>query len=123
MRLGTIALVALTLGGLCSLHAQEAAPTGGQSCEVPPTIDCTPKQDCSLNADTRECNTCVVSLFGHCSIRGNDPACEAAKAAQSALYAAQKAQCESQKVAQKAACEATKEALKSAAESRCKNKQ
>jgi uncharacterized membrane protein len=39
----------------------------------------------SINAsacDPKEnCNRCLVSIFGHCKVRGNDPVCEARKAA------------------------------------------
>jgi hypothetical protein len=44
-------------------------------------------------------------------VRGNDPACEAAKASQNQVYAAQKASCEAQKSAEKLACEAAKAAV------------
>jgi hypothetical protein len=41
-------------------------------------------------------------------VRGNDPACEVAKASQNAIYSTQKACCEAQKAAEKTACEAAK---------------
>jgi hypothetical protein len=90
------------------------SPTGS-TCPALPNIDCTPTQNCTLNSDDRECNRCLVSVFNHCTVRGNDPACEAAKAAQNAMYAAQKTQCETQKAAQKAACEGTRAQLIAAA--------
>jgi hypothetical protein len=110
MRFGAIPLVVLAASITFPALTQEA-PKSSQNCEAPPTIDCTPKLDCSLNIDTRECNKCLLSLFGHCSVRGNDPACEAAKGAQNAMFSTQKVQCEGQKTAQKAACESTKAAL------------
>lgn len=74
-------------------------------------IDCTPKRDCTPPHDTRECNRCVLSVFGHCNIHANDPACEAAKAAQNQLYATQNAACEALKARDRAECESAKEAL------------
>src|SRR5271163_1257857 len=81
---------------------------------VPPTLDCTPQQNCDLHTDTRECNRCLASAFSHCIVHGNDPGCEAAKASQNAEYEAQKTQCEAQKSQQKLNCEATKAALATA---------
>jgi hypothetical protein len=75
------------------------------------SIDCTPKENCAINLDTRDCNTCVISLFGKCIQRASDPACESAKIAQNALYAAQKASCEAKKAADRDACEALKAKL------------
>jgi hypothetical protein len=105
--------------------------------------DCSPHFDCDLkvdtrdcrgscphNHDTRECNECLVSAFGRCQVRGNNPvceaekasqnaiydtnyeactnACEAAKGAQNALYAKDKFGCETNKIALKGQCEALK---------------
>lgn len=107
------------IAALCAFLAQRAtaqdATSPKPSCPASIEIDCTPHQDCSPPHDTRECNACLISLLGTCRLRGNDPSCEAAKAAQNTMYATQKSQCEVQKASQKAACEATREALKTAA--------
>ena len=83
------------------------------------TRDCSLKVDtrnCSLQEDTRSCSTCIVSNpFGGCFLYGNDPFCEAAKAAQNLIYKGIKDKCEVEKGAQnalyageKTACEAAK---------------
>lgn len=95
-----------------------------------PTRDCTPRRSCDFKKshDTRSCNRCLVKKpWGGCLIRGNDPICEAAKAAQNAAYDAdyaakkldcerlksqEKLQCEAEKSGEKALCEAGKELLK-----------
>lgn len=92
--------------------------------------DCTSTRSCSFkkNHDTRNCNRCLVNNpFGGCSIRGNDPGCELAKAAQNKAYdiahagrvadcerlkRTEKGLCEADKVKRKAACEAEKVAAK-----------
>jgi hypothetical protein len=71
-----------------------------------PTRDCRDKRDCAQRqecAQRNDCNRCLVSAFGRCQVRGNDPTCEAGKVLR-------KGQCEAQKVALKAKCEADKEA-------------
>lgn len=96
--------------------------------------DCRSGRSCSFqkNHDTRNCNKCLVkNPFGGCTIRGNDPICEAAKAAQNAAYDAahagrvldcerlkntEKATCEAEKVTAKAACEAEKVTAKGVCE-------
>lgn len=97
----------------------------------PPEVD---NRDCSGNAfsevyiprdctfekkhDDRNCRVCLVpNIFtGGCSQWGNDPVCEAAKAAQNAIYEAdylaQKLDCERLKEQEKIAYEARKEAWK-----------
>jgi hypothetical protein len=50
----------------------------------------------------------VHNPFGGCVVRGNDPICEASKAAQNAGYATAKADCEAKKSAAKADCERIK---------------
>jgi hypothetical protein len=69
---------------------------------------------CSRNRDTRSCDRCLVSAFGRCIQRGNDPACEVSKASQNAAYDAAAASCEAEKATQNAvydalhaACEAS----------------
>jgi hypothetical protein len=71
----------------------------------------TDNRDCSLKVDTRNCGYDVGPFHF------NDPFCEAAKAAQNAIYAAEKAACEAAKAAQNVAyklakdkCEADKAA-------------
>ncbi len=81
--------------------------TSTQDCS--PTRNCTPTADCSQPNDQRDCSACLVhNPFGGCTIRGNDPICEAAKAGQNAAYAAAKATCETQKTAAKTDCERLK---------------
>lgn len=82
-------------------------------------IDCTPTRDCNVSRshDTRNCSACLLrNPFGGCIIRGNDPTCEAAKAAQNAWYdadyARRKLDCERNKLEAKAACEVNKSAWK-----------
>ena len=75
-------------------------------------LDCTPTRDCSLRVDERVCRVCLLTnLVGGCIQYGNDPACEAGKASQNAIYGAQKAQCDVEKAAEKTSCEATKAAI------------
>jgi hypothetical protein len=88
-----------------------------------PTMDCTPKKDCTFDKDhdERPCYKCLVNKpFGGCWIRGNDPACEAAKATQNAIYEAayakKKFECETTKTAEKTKCEAEKSTKKLACE-------
>jgi hypothetical protein len=105
------------------------------------TVDCTPARDCSPTRacdfppqrDTRDCSRCILYRpgwpfgDGGCAQRGNDPVCEAAKAAQNVIYAAdaaakkadcerlkaqEKAVCELEKTGEKALCETGKELLK-----------
>jgi hypothetical protein len=101
------------------------------------TVDCTPTRDCSPRRscdfepcrDTRSCNRCLVTnpSTGGCVQRGNDPACEIAKAVENErcrveaagrrldcerLKAQEKATCELEKSGEKVLCEAGKEALK-----------
>lgn len=83
------------------------------------TIECTSARSCDLprQHDSRDCSACLLrNPFGGCILRGNDPVCEAAKAAQNAIYdadhAARKADCERIKSTEKLACEANKSALK-----------
>ena len=104
-------LVLWTAAGSTAANAQ-AQPGRCPSAEM---IDCTPTRNCEKAQDTRDCDKCILSAFGRCQYRANDPACEAAKAAQDSAYAVEKAQCEAEKAAQKAQCEATKEAVKRSA--------
>src|SRR5579872_477213 len=69
--------------------------------------DCTSKRNCTLQWDTRNCGVDVDwGWFGKHHF--NDPVCEIAKAAQNAIYAAQKLACEGLKAAEQAACEIQK---------------
>jgi hypothetical protein len=85
---------------------RDCAPTR----ECTPIRDCTPSASCDVQVDQRDCSVCLIhNIFtGGCSQRGNDPVCEAAKAAQNTGYAAAKAACEAQKSAAKADCERIK---------------
>ena len=94
-----------------------------------PTRDCTPRRNCAFeNIDcrqtrdcrqenncqqTQDCSACIVrNPFGGCSIRGNDPICEARKVARKAdcerLKEQRRVQCEAEKVTAKGICEADK---------------
>lgn len=111
MRVYGLVIVAAFCGMSLAVHAQEASTN---TCPAPQnTIDCTPTRDCSLQShDERNCSACILrNPFGGCLVRGNDPACEAAKASQNQIYLAQKAACEAQKAAEKASCEAAKAAV------------
>ncbi|MCC6133543.1 MAG: hypothetical protein IT186_26725 [Acidobacteria bacterium] len=83
----------------------------------------TDNTDCSLQEDRRDCGRCILYRpgwplgDGGCAQMGNDPVCEAAKAAQNVVYAANKAACEATKAARNAGykaehdgCEAAKAA-------------
>ena len=99
---------------------------------------CKSDRQCSFNAnrDTRDCSACLLRaprvcafggcVGGQCTLRGNDPFCEAAKAAQNVIYDAdanlrkadcdrlretENATCEVEKAGEKLLCEAKKEAL------------
>lgn len=86
-----------------------------RSCEN--LVDCTPDRNCSaivVRKDTRNCRSCLLkNPFGGCIQRGNDPICEASKAAQNASYkadeAARRLDCERLKSQSKAICEIKKE--------------
>jgi len=121
----------------------------------PGTVDCSSdrncqsNRECSFNAnhDTRDCNTCLLSrpvvcapklcgfggcigggcTGGGCIQRGNEPICEASKAAQNAIYVAdanlrkadcdrlremETAGCKAEVAGAKLLCEAGKETLK-----------
>jgi hypothetical protein len=77
----------------------------------------TDNRDCSLQTDNRDCPLQVdTRSCGHDvgPIHINDPICEAAKAAQNALYASQKAACEAAKISQNGAYAAAKSACEGA---------
>ncbi len=101
------------------------------------SIDCTSERDCrqdrdcnvSKSHDRRDCRACLLRRpwDGGCVQRGNDPFCEAAKAAQNAIYEADYAArkldcerikeqnrlvCEGEKATEKGLCEAGKEIVK-----------
>jgi len=103
----------VTLWGLSLARSDESPPPNtpcGPDLELP---DCTPTETCDVHADTRNCQACMLhNPFGGCAVRGNDPSCEAAKAAQNAGYDQSKAACEASKSAQKAQCEAAKESIR-----------
>ena len=81
---------------------------------------CTSNRDCSQPHDTRDCRACILRApricvpnipsgqtchGGHCIQMGNDPTCEAAKAAQNAAYEAARIACEAQRTSEIGACE------------------
>jgi hypothetical protein len=101
------------------LSSSAFADDTGSGCIVPPTIDCTSKRDCTPPHDTRECNRCIMSIFGHCSVHSNDPTCEASKASQNQIYITQKALCEEQKEQDRIDCELVKTKLIAAAAAAC----
>lgn len=71
-------------------------------------------KDCSQPHDTRNCRACLVRRpwDGGCAVWGNDPTCEAQKAAQNAAYAAVRGACEAENATRKGICEAEKEAAR-----------
>lgn len=75
-------------------------------------LDCAPTHQCDLERDERQCSNCLFVALGRCVMRGLDPACEAARDAQNALYKAQKSRCEAQLLEQQASCELAKAALR-----------
>ena len=95
-------LLILVLWATAGITAATAQNTQPGECPSPELIDCTPTQSCARPRDGRDCNRCVFSVFGRCQVRGNDPACEAAKAAQNSAYDVEKAACETEKSGQKA---------------------
>ncbi len=75
--------------------------------------------ECAQNSD---CSACIIhNPFGGCTLRGNDPTCEARKVASKASCEVEKSrrkgQCEAEKAASKASCEALKSTEKGACES------
>jgi hypothetical protein len=112
MKIRALTLLIGTLVGCTTVNAQNSDTI---QCLSPDLIDCTPIQNCVQPRDDRDCNKCLLSVFGRCQMQGNDPLCEAAKASRNGVYAADKLQCEAQKASQKLQCEATKESLKAAA--------
>jgi hypothetical protein len=83
----------------------------GTGCIALQTFDCTSKRDCTPSHDSRECNRCLVSILGHCVSYGNDPDCEASKAAQNRIYDTQKASCEADNETERLICEAVRAKL------------
>lgn len=107
-------------------------PDPGQI-ECSPDADCYSQRSCDVtgNHDTRNCSKCIlyspqICAFGGCIggggciTHGNDPICEAAKAAQNVLYdadkAARKLDCERLKLQDNAACEVTRAGKKTLCE-------
>ena len=86
--------------------------TGADSYTSDPVNDiknrsCASTRPCDLNWDTRNCGHDIdLGWFGKHHI--NDPFCEVAKAAQNAIYLAQKVACEAIKAAEQVACEVQK---------------
>lgn len=78
-----------------------------------PTYSCRSSRNCSVSCsrDTRDCRACLLRRpwDGGCALRGNDPTCEAAKAAQNAIYAtdceARRLDCERLKATENIGCE------------------
>ncbi|WP_444996696.1 hypothetical protein [Aliikangiella sp. IMCC44359] len=124
-------------GQLCSKVTTSATETFSEKIDMPDgagmscTIDrdCRQSRNCDVHQshDSRNCRACLVkNPFGGCIVRGNDPICETAKAAQNAAYAADAAArkldcerikeqnrmiCEAEKAAEKGLCETAKGAL------------
>jgi len=100
----------------CTLSNVDCTPR--RDCSMR-NIDCTPTRDCTSHKshDTRNCRACILRRpWGGCAVWGNDPFCEAQKAAQNAAYeadyAARKLDCERLKSSEKAACETRKSGLR-----------
>ena len=111
-------MLRIVFGSIVFVLVSAAALAQDQpTCVTIPPVDCNALAQsisCDLLRDERECNKCLVSLFNKCQVRGNDPACEAAKAAQNQMYTIKKAQCETEKDLRKGQCEATNGAIKEA---------
>ena len=78
------------------LAAEGKDPTGVQSTQEllhQGNLDEQRLNSCPNNHDTRDCSVCLLRVLGHCTQRGNDPVCEAAKAAQNAAYSVEFAAC------------------------------
>ena len=102
---------------LLFISAAAAFAEDKPNCVTIPPVDCNALAQsisCGVPRDERECERCLVSLFGKCRARGNDPACEAAKTAQNQMYSIKKGQCEAEKAVRKGQCEATNAAIKEA---------
>lgn len=100
------------------------------SVDCSPTRDCSPRRACDFAPchDDRGCHKCLLhNPFGGCIQHGNDPFCEAAKAAENFRCKAEAAgkkldcerlkeqerlSCEVEKAGEKALCETGKETLK-----------
>jgi hypothetical protein len=88
--------------------------------------DCTPRMACDLQVDTRDCrraphcerhpddtrdcSACILGnpFTGGCTLRGNDPICEALKGTQNGVYASQYAACQGGALVVNAECEVEK---------------
>jgi hypothetical protein len=112
------AVLLLLFVAVWSVHVSWAAvpPPPDSTCGPPAEIpDCTPKQSCDtpIARDARDCSRCLIqNPFGDsCISRGNDPVCEASKAAQNNAYAASKADCEANKTSQQNQCEVAKQSI------------
>lgn len=96
-----------------SISASEEFPYLDKDCQ--PIENCISTRDCSFHPsrDTRDCKKCLLvgPFGGGCAVRGNDPSCEASKAAQNAIYNAEttvkKMDCERKKAIEKLVCETT----------------
>jgi hypothetical protein len=117
----TAAIVVLL--GITTTGAQSPAPsqppTGAavDPCQAECALQiCDWQQDtrvCEHKHDARSCDRCLVSAFGKCAQRGNDPICEASKTTQNVSYDADYNSCEASRAVQNAnynaahaACEA-----------------
>jgi hypothetical protein len=116
-----VVVVIVAILDVISAHAAEtSSPNTPIVC---PPAPCQQLQQCDWQHDTRncysqeDCSRCLVSAFGHCIQQGNDPVCEArkaagkascetAKAAQNAAYDAAHSACVNSVTKQKVACEA-----------------
>lgn len=87
--------------------------------KVPDAQSCTQKTDnrdcsphsCTRSHDQRDCSVCLIPRIWPgrgCAQRGNNPICEAAKAAQNVIYDGQHAACELDAARLKGICEAAK---------------
>jgi hypothetical protein len=117
----TIVNSALSQASVCVSVRGETQQKLSQEIRFPDesTVDCTPTRprDFEPCHDTRNCDVCLIpNPFGGCIQRGNDPFCEAAKAAENARCqveaAGKKFDCERIKSQEKLLCETGKEALK-----------
>lgn len=114
--------------------SETISPPDWESIDCSSDRDCRQTRDCTFVArrDTRNCNVCLLRApkicppwgggcsGGQCIQRGNDPICEAAKAAQNVIYEAERAarqlDCERIKEQNRIACEVEKTVERTACE-------
>ncbi|MCO7223040.1 hypothetical protein [Pleionea sp. CnH1-48] len=119
-----ILLTALMISLSMSLSASDKVeflitpPDYGAFKQCVQLVDCSSARSCKIKAkyDKRSCRKCLAkNPFGGCLLRGNDPVCEAAKAAKNAAYQAglskKKLECERLKATKLKQCKSKVKSL------------